>query len=216
MPIVSWPACCSARAAASITTPFPVPAGPTRTARRSGPVSTSRAAALLGAQRRADALGDFARCVGACSLADVSASWLGEQLSAPFDRLLFGAHGQRGHSAALQREDSPVADHLPRHGERLLGCHLSRSLLQRDGVQVACVEHGVLLCQPRLDAVLDRPLNLGPLGCPDQATASSGPKSWRRPVSLHARRRSARVVSSFARRFSSARLRSSPRSGARP
>ena len=30
------------------------------------------------------------------------------------------------------------------------------------------MEHGVLLCQPRLDAVRDRPLNLGPLGCPDE------------------------------------------------
>ena len=31
------------------------------------------------------------------------------------------------------------------------------------------MEHGVLLCQPRLYSVLDRPLNLGPLGRPDQA-----------------------------------------------
>ena len=42
-PIVSRPAACSARAAASITTPLPVPAGPTRTAARSGPVRTSSA-----------------------------------------------------------------------------------------------------------------------------------------------------------------------------
>ena len=82
--------------------------------------------ALLGAQWCANALCDFACCVGACSLADVSAGWLGEQLGAAFDRLLLGAHGERGHSPAFQREDSPVTDHLPRHGERLIGCHLSR------------------------------------------------------------------------------------------
>ncbi len=123
---------------------------------------------MLGAQWCADALGDCTRGVGACSLADVSAGSLSEQFGAPFDRLLLSAHGKRGHPPALQREDSPVADHLPRHGQRTIGRHLSRSLLQRNGVQVACVEHGVLLGEPRLDAVLDRPLNLGPLGRPDQ------------------------------------------------
>ncbi|HST54368.1 MAG TPA: hypothetical protein VLJ42_00535 [Solirubrobacteraceae bacterium] len=114
-------------------------------------------------------LGDFACGGGACSLAGVSVGWLGEQLGAAFDRLLLRAHSERGHSPTFQREDSPVADHLPRHGERLIGRHLSRCLLQCDGVQVACVEHGVLLRQTRLDSVLDRPINIRPLGRADQA-----------------------------------------------
>ena len=70
------PTCCSALAAASITTPFPVPAGPTRIAPRSGPVMTSSAWCLLGAEASADPLGDrslaFARATAPTSR---SAAW---------------------------------------------------------------------------------------------------------------------------------------------
>ena len=104
-----------------------------------------------------------------------------------------------------------------RDGERLLGCQLPGGLLQRDGAQIARLEDGVLLGQPRLDAILDRPLD---------RRAARARRSAARPrrdrtrdagrSRCHTRCRSARVVSSLARRFSSARLRSSPRSGARP
>ena len=138
--------------------PCPVPAGPTSTARRSGPVSTSQRLRLLGAERCADALGDFARRASCVFARRRLGRQAGRARCAALDRLLLGAHGERSHPPALKGEDSPVADHLSRDGERLLGRHLPGGLLQRDRVQLARLEHGVLLCEPRLDPVLDRPL----------------------------------------------------------
>ena len=167
-PIVSRPACCSARAAASITTPLPVPAGPTRTAARSGPVRTSSAWCCSGLSWSADALGCLTGGVLACDVADVSACGLGELCGAALDRLLLGANRQGGHPPALQGQHAPVADHLPRDGERLIRRQLAGGLLQRDRAQVALLEDGVLLGQLRLDTILDRALGCWPLGCADQ------------------------------------------------
>ncbi len=92
--------------------------------------------------------------------ADVSACGLGELCGAALDRLLLGANREGGHPSALQGQHAPVADHLPRDGERLIRCHLSGGLLQHDRAQVALLEDGVLLGQLRLDTILDRALGL--------------------------------------------------------
>ena len=123
---------------------------------------------LLGAERSADALGYLTGSVLACNVADVSACGLGELCGAALDRLLLRANRQGGHPSALQGQHAPVADHLPRDGERLIRCHLSGGLLQHDRAQVALLEDGVLLGQLRLDPILDRALGLWPLGCADQ------------------------------------------------
>ena len=69
---------CSARAAASITTPFPVPAGPTSTARRSGPV-TVRSACCCSTDRGAPMHSATSLLAFALApLADVAAGRLGE------------------------------------------------------------------------------------------------------------------------------------------
>jgi hypothetical protein len=130
--------------------------------------------ALLAAQRPADALCDLARGVRPCRLADVSAGWLSELRCAALDRLLLGADGERRHPPALQGEHSPVADHLPSNGERLIRRHLPGRLLQRDRVQVTRLEHGVLLGQPRLDAILDRTLDRRSLGGSNQVYGLTG------------------------------------------
>ena len=123
---------------------------------------------LLGAERPADALRDLTGSVLACNVADVSACGLGELCGAALDRLLLRAHRQGGHPPALQGQHAPVADHLPRDGERLIRRHLSGGLLQHDRAQVALLEDGVLLGQLRLDPILDRALGLWALGCADQ------------------------------------------------
>ncbi len=102
---------CSARAAASITTPLPVPAGPTRIAARSGPVIVLSAWSLLVAKARADPLGELVGGGGACRLAYVPAGGLGELGDPALDRLLFRAHGERRHPPALQREHTALGDH---------------------------------------------------------------------------------------------------------
>ena len=187
-PIVSRPACCSARAAASITTPLPVPAGPTSTAARSGPVRTSSAwccSGLSGAPIRS------ATSRAACSrgdLADVSACGLGELGGAAFDRLLLGADRQRRHPPAFQGQYPPVADHPPRDGERLIRRQLPGGLLQHDRAQVALLEDGVLLGQLRLDAILDRALGCRALGCADEPHGLIRRRTRdRAPVCVHAR-----------------------------
>ena len=75
-PNTSRPASCSARAAASITTPFPVPAGPISTARRSGPVTARRACSCSRGQGCADALRDLPARSRSRPLADVAAGRL--------------------------------------------------------------------------------------------------------------------------------------------
>jgi len=123
---------------------------------------------LPGAEWSADALRDLTGGVLACNVADVSARGLGELCGAAFDCLLLGAYRQGGHPPSLQRQDAPVADHLPGDGERLIRCHFSGGLLQGDRAQVALLEDGVLFGQLRLDLILDRALGLWPLGCTDQ------------------------------------------------
>jgi hypothetical protein len=59
---------------------------------------------------------------------------LGELDRATLDRLLFGANGKRRHPSALQGQHSTVTDHRPGDLERLVSCHLSGGLLQRDCV----------------------------------------------------------------------------------
>ncbi len=111
----------------------------------------------------------------ACNVADVSACGLGELCGAALDRLLLRANRQGGHPPALQGQHAPVADHLPRDGERFVRCHLSGGLLQHDRAQVALLEDGVLLGQLRLDAILDRALGRRRSDAPIRRTASSGP-----------------------------------------
>ena len=80
----------------------------------------------------ADALGCLTGGVLACNVADVSACGLGELCGAAFDRLLLGPYRQGGHPSALQSQHAPVADHLPRYGERFVRCQLAGGLLQHD------------------------------------------------------------------------------------
>ena len=87
---------------------------------------------LLGAEWSADALGDLAGSVFARDLADVSACGLGELGGTAFDRLLLGAHSERRHPPAFQGQYPPIANHLPRYGERLIRRQLPGGLLQRD------------------------------------------------------------------------------------
>ena len=115
---------------------------------------------LLGAERPADALGDLTGSVIACDLADVPACGLGELGGAAFDRLLLRTDRQGRHPSALQSQHPPVTDHLPGDPERLIRRHLPGGLLQHDRAQVALLEHGVLLGQLRLDAILDRATRL--------------------------------------------------------
>ena len=171
---------------------------------------------LLGAEWSADALGDLTGSVIACDLADVPACGLGELGGAAFDRLLLGTHRQGRHPPALQGQHAPVADHLPRDAERLIRRHLPGGLLQHDRAKVTLLEHGVLLGQLRLDPILDRALGCRTLGCADQPHGLIRPEpviaSGLCPHSLQVRA----CGQLLRRRFSSARLRSSPRSGARP
>lgn len=76
------------------------------------------------------------------------------------------------HASAFEREYAPVADHIPRDGERLLGCHLACGLFQCDRVQDARLEDGVLLGELRLDAVLEA-LHAGDL--PDELRGDQDP-----------------------------------------
>ena len=109
-----WPACCSALAAASMTTPLPVPAGPTRIAARSGPVMTSKRVCLLGAEsvRRSARRPDRWRARERCSPTSRPRA-CGELGEPALDRLLAGTHGERRHQPALQREDAALGDHRP-------------------------------------------------------------------------------------------------------
>ena len=108
-PITSRPAICSARAAASITTPLPVPAGPIRTARRSGPVTVAKRVLLLARQGCGDALGDLSARVLPCACSPTSRP-AGSASSSRGARSPAPARGpQRRHPPALQRQDSPLA-----------------------------------------------------------------------------------------------------------
>ena len=76
-PITSRPAICSALAAASITTPLPVPAGPIRTARRSGPVNVASACSCSTDRGAAMRSRDLLARVCSRLLADVASGGLG-------------------------------------------------------------------------------------------------------------------------------------------
>ena len=136
----------------------------------------SQRVVLLRTHWSPDALGDHTHSAGASVLADVPARWLGEQLSTALDGLLLSAHGEGGHPPAPQGEHPPVTDHLPSDRKRLLRWHLPGCLLQRDCVQITRLEHGVLLGQPRLDAILDGALDPWPLGRSDQTHGLVGPE----------------------------------------
>jgi hypothetical protein len=89
---------------------------------------------LLAAQCSPGALRDFARCVGPCSLSDISDGRLSELRGAALDRLLLGADGERRHPPVLESEHPTIPDHLADYPKRLLRRHLSGCLLQRDRV----------------------------------------------------------------------------------
>jgi len=89
-------------------------------------------------------------------VADVSFGGLGECRRSPFDRLLLRTHRQRRHPSALKCEHAPVADHLACDVERFVWRQLAGGLLQRDGVQVAQLEHGMALGEAALDPILGR------------------------------------------------------------
>ena len=166
-PIVSRPACCSA--GGGVDHHALASAGGANEDRGTlGAGEDFERVMLLGAQRRADSLADLAGGVFACDLADVSAGGLGELGGAAFDRLLLGAHSKRRHPPAFQGQYPPVADHLPRDGERLIRRQLPGGLLQRDHAQVTLLEHSVLFSQLRLDPILDRALSCRALRCADQ------------------------------------------------
>ena len=140
--------------------------------------------------------------------AGLASAWRGARSPAP------GLDGERRHPPALQRQDPPVGNHPPRHLSASSG-RAPRALLERDGAQPGGVEDRLVLGEPRLDAIRHRTLNGPGSGAPIRRTVSSGPNLLRgglRP----ARCRSPLVVRSFDRRFSRARSRISPRSGARP
>jgi hypothetical protein len=109
---------------------------------------------LLVGERSADALGDLAHRVHPCGMADIAPGGFGEHGCSPFDCLLLRADSERCHPAAFKREYAPILDHLPRYLERFVWRQLSSGLLQRDGVQIAQLEHGVTLGETFLDPIL--------------------------------------------------------------
>jgi hypothetical protein len=153
--------------------------GPRRADEHRGTLGTredSQRVILLCTQWSPDALGDHTHCVCASVFADVPARWLGEQLSTALDGLLLSAYGERGHPPALQSEHPPVTDHLASDRERLLRWHLPGCLLQRHRMQIARLEDGVLLGQPRLNAILDGALDPWPFGRSNQTHGLVGPE----------------------------------------
>ena len=66
---------------------------------------------LLGAEASADPLGDLIACERAGLVANVSAAHAGERGEPALDRLLAGAHRERGHQATLQGQDAALGDH---------------------------------------------------------------------------------------------------------
>ena len=216
-PIVSRPACCSARAAASITTPLPVPAGPTSTAARSGPVRTSSAWCCSGLSGPPMRSATSRAALSRANVADVSACGLGELCGAAFDRLLLRAYRQRGHPPALQ--ESARAGRGPSPGRRRAPDPVpslrrlaparpraGRAPRRRRAARSASPRH-----DPRSRARLRAARMRRSAARPHRGRIRDRGRS-----AVHTRCRSERVVSSLDRRFSSARLRSSPRSGARP
>jgi hypothetical protein len=107
------PTCCSALAAASMTTPLPVPAGPTRIAARSGPVMTSSACACSALRRPPIRSATWSLAIARAWTPNVAAAACGERGEPALDRLLAGTHGERRHQPALQREDTALGDHRP-------------------------------------------------------------------------------------------------------
>ena len=97
------------------------------------------------------------------ALADITTGRLGEHARAALDRFLPRADGERRHPSALQGQDPSLGEHLTRHGNRLIGAKLARALLKGDSTQQPRVEHGLALCQLRLDPILQRKLRRGGL-----------------------------------------------------
>ena len=133
-PIVWRPACCSALAAASITTPFPVPAGPISTAIALRPGDRLQGVALLARERCGDPLRDDALGERAVAVADdhpVGVAREGGDVA--FDRELPLTLRPGREASAFERDYALVADHPLDADERLLRRELADRLLQCDG-----------------------------------------------------------------------------------
>jgi hypothetical protein len=95
---------------------------------------------LLGAEASADPLGDLIAGELAGVDPDVTAALDCECGDPAHDCLLAGAHGKRGHQAALQGEYAAFGDHRAPKVERLVGGEFADGLLEHDGAELAGLE----------------------------------------------------------------------------
>ncbi len=214
-PITSRPAVCSARAAASITTPFPVPAGPISTARRSGPVMVSSACRCStdsgAAMRSATSLPAAAlarspvsrpaaadRATARRSIASSRARTVSVVIRPPSRvRIRRSPTISRVTAIASSGPSSPADC-----SSATARSSPASNTASRSGASPQHAPQETAPAPPGRTCRLDAPLH-------PHRTCDA-------PVRAHARFRSPRVVSSLARRFSSAMSRISPPSGARP
>ncbi len=215
-PRVSRPASCSARTAASITMPFPAPAGPTSTTARSGPVSVRSASCcsrVRGAPiRSATSRAAFRRPVSPTSRPAGRARVAARRSIACSCARTFKVVIRPPTSVRICRSPSMSLMTVSAMSGAISPAVCSSATARSSGaVKIACCSvrvSSMRSCTPRSAA--------GGAGCARRPSVSAGPNSEGSAVSRHARARSPRVAGFFARRFSNARPRSSPSRGARP
>ena len=91
-----------------------MPAGPDEDRGALGAGDDLERVGLLVAEVPADPLGDLVACDSRASLSPTSRPAAGGERGEPaLDRLLAGAHRERRHQPALQRQDAALGDHRP-------------------------------------------------------------------------------------------------------